>query len=131
MVKNEVNNRPTSTQYGEFNLIDTNTFINKVLSSIDKIQGLDIDSQILVFCIIILLINFIYFAYIFFFIVAPSIFNAIENILPVKIKSYLMKFININRKISIPFVILSAIFMAFSLLSVILILTVVVILNNS
>jgi hypothetical protein len=49
------NNRPPSPGHGEFNLIDTNILIN-------KIHNLDIDSQILIFCIIILLANFIYFA---------------------------------------------------------------------
>jgi len=112
------------------NLIDTNELVNKILSFINNLHNLDIDSQLIMFCVILLLINFIYFAYIISFIVAPSIFDIIKDYLPIKVKEFLIKYISINRKISIPFVILCSIFMAFTLLFVIFILTGIVILNN-
>jgi len=54
----------------------------------NKIYTLDIDSKIVIFAIIMLIACLIYIIYIFFFIVSPSIFDAIKDYLPIKIKNY-------------------------------------------
>jgi hypothetical protein len=99
-----------------FNLIDTNLLINKLQFIINNFDSLDDQYKLILISILILLISIIY---IISFILAPSIFNAIKDILPIRVQTFLIKLININRKISVPFVILSSIMVIFSLLLVI------------
>ena len=126
----DIDNRPPSPGHGEFNLIDTNSLYDNWLSLMNKINNLDIDSQIVIYSILLLILCFVYILYIFSFILAPSIFDVIKDLLPIKIKNLMVKFISINRKISVPFVILSAIMLIFCLLVVIIFLTTMVYLNN-
>jgi hypothetical protein len=126
----DIDNRPPSPGCGEWNLIDTNSFYDYWLSLINKIQNLDIDSQIVIFSILLLIICFIYILYIFFFVISPSLFDAIKNILPLKLKHFMVKFININRALSVPFIILSFLLLLFCLLLAIFLLTIMVYLNN-
>jgi hypothetical protein len=132
-IEDLANNRPPSPgaiATSEFNLIDVHSFTNKILELMKEIQNLDIDSQIILSCAMILLISFIYLGYIVSFIIAPSIFDAIKDHLHIRIKEFLIKFININRKLSVPFVILSFLLLVFSILFVFVILVGLVILNN-
>jgi hypothetical protein len=129
-VEDLVNNRPPSPGHGEFNLIDTNQLINKYYSLIDKFHNLDIDSQLIILSIILVIFGIIYIIYIFSYIISPSIFDAIKDILPIKIKNFMIKFINVNRKLSIPFVILSFIMVIICLLVAILALSVIIYFNN-
>jgi len=101
---------------------------NKILSLLKNIHNLDNDSQIIIYCVILLLISFIYFVYIISFIITPFIFDAIKDYLPIKVNMYLTKYI--NRKINTSFIIICSLFVIFSLLFVILILISTVILNN-
>jgi len=116
--------------HGQWNLIDTNELINKILSLMDQYHNLDIDSRMMVLSILLLLIVVYFTVYIFFFIVSPLIFDAIKDILPIKIKNFMVRFININRKISVPFVILGFICIIIPVLVIILALAVIVYFNN-
>lgn len=129
-LENNTNSRPPSPGYGGFNLIDTNSLVNKVLSFINNYNNLDNQSKLIVSCIIMILIIIIYFIYIFSFVVAPSIFDTIKDILPIKLKNFFIKFININRKISVPFVILSFIMIILTLFFVIFFLSIAVIFKS-
>jgi len=104
------NNRPPSPGNGPFNFTDTNTneFIHKIYSFINNfdINLFDIDTQLLIYCFLLLLSAGFFIFYLFFFVVSPSIFNTIKDILPIKVKEYLISYINFNRKISVPFVII-------------------------
>jgi hypothetical protein len=62
----------------------------------------------------------------FFFVVSPLIFDIIKNYLPIRLRDFMVKFISFNRKISVPFVILSFICIIFSLLLVILALAIII-----
>ena len=90
----------------ELNLIDTSSFIYKIYSFTNNfnINNLDIDSRILVLSILLLVISIYFTVYMFFFVVSPLLFDAIKDHLPIKLKNFMIKFININRKISVPFV---------------------------
>jgi hypothetical protein len=126
----DINNRPPSPGHGEFNLVDINSFYDYWLSLINKINNLDIDSQIIIYSVLLLLICLFYILYIFSFIIAPSIFDVIKDHLPIKFNNLIIKFININRKISVPFIILSFISLILCLLVAIFLLTTMVYLNN-
>ena len=128
-IENLANNRPPSLGCGEFNLIDTNTFVNKILSIMNKFHNLDIDPQILILSILLLAISIYFTIYMFFFVVSPLLFDTIKDIFPIKVKNYMVKFISFNRKISVPFVILSFIIIIMCLSVVILALAIIVYFN--
>ena len=108
------------------NFIDTNSINDYLFSLINKISTLDTESQVVIYAIIILIGSLVYLTYIFIFMVSPSIFDAIKDILPIKIKTTIVKYIKFNRVISVPFVILSFIMVILLLLIVIFSLTVLV-----
>jgi hypothetical protein len=122
--------RPPSPGCGDFNLIDTNQFYNKFNSFINSFDNIDDQYKLIFISILILLICFIYILYIFSFVIAPSIFDVIKDHLPIKFNNLIIKFININRKISVPFIILSFISLILCLLVAIFLLTTMVYLNN-
>jgi len=107
-----------------------NLLIDKILSLINNYNNLDNNDQLIILSILIILICFIYFIYIFFFIVAPSIFDTVKDYLPIRFKNYMVKFININRKISVPFVILSFIMIVIGLSFAIFFLSIAVIFKS-
>jgi predicted PurR-regulated permease PerM len=92
-----------------------NLFVDKVLFLINNYNNLDNNDQLIIISILIILICFIYLIYIFFFIVAPSILDAVKDILPGRLKEFLIKFVNVNRRISVPFVLLSFFMILFGL----------------
>jgi len=103
---------------------------NKLFDKLNNFNNLDNDSLLILYSILIILICLFYIIYIFSFVIAPSIFDAIKDILPVRIKEILIKLININRKVSVPFVILSFITLIIGLLFVVLFLSVVFIFKS-
>jgi len=118
----------------KFNLIDINLInfiVNRILWLINNYNVLDNQLKLIINCILIILICFVYIFYIFSFVIAPSIFDAIKDILPIRIKDYLIKLININRKVSVPFVILSFIMLIIGLLFVLFFLSIAVIFKSS
>ena len=58
-VEDITNNRPPSPGQGEFNLIDVNSFINKITQNIifTNINNLDVDTKILIYCLLLLIIG--------------------------------------------------------------------------
>ena len=105
----------SSFGFSSFNLIDTNLLIAQIQSIINNFDSLDSEIKIL-FCIIgLLLLSFIYIIYIFVFVVSPLIIDLMKDHLPLRLKTYLLKFVEFNRKISIPFVIFSFIMIIFIL----------------
>jgi len=123
-IENLIYNRPSFHRYNQLNIIDTDSLIKKILSFMN-IDNLDNQSYLILYSILIILICIIYIFYIFSFVIAPSIFDAIKDILPIRIKDYLTKLININRKVSVPFVILSFIMLIFGLFFAVLFLSIV------
>src|SRR5215471_1440975 len=93
--------------FDELNFIDTNKIFIKIQSFIDYFNNLDDESKFILLSIIMIAICLFYVIYMFFFMISPALFNTIKDILPIKIKNFMVKFININRIISVPFVILS------------------------
>jgi hypothetical protein len=96
----------------ETNEILDNQLINKIQSFINN---MDNQTLLIVISISIIILCFAYIIYIFSFIVTPLLFDAIKDFLPIKIKDYLIKLIKINRKISVPFVILSFVMLVIGL----------------
>jgi hypothetical protein len=124
------NDRPPSPGSGGFNFIDTNTLFFRLQSIINNFDNLDTNLKLIIYCILILFICIFYIIYIFSFVVSPLIFDTIKDILPLKIKNFLVKFININRKISVPFVIMNFIITIFILLLVIFSLSTIIIFKS-
>jgi hypothetical protein len=118
------NNRPSSPGDSHFNLVDTNPLIDKIQSFLNN---LDNQSQLILISILIIILCFVYILYIFSFIIAPSIFDVIKDHLPIRVKTFLIKLININRKLSVPFIILSFICLIISLLFAVIFLSIVLI----
>jgi len=113
-------------RHGSFNLIDTNSINDYLFSLINKISTLDTDSQLIIYSIIILICSIFYLTYIFIFMVSPSILNAIKDILPIRIKNFIIKSYKINRVLNVPFIILNFIMVVVLILLVIFLLTVLV-----
>jgi hypothetical protein len=124
------NNIPSLSEQNEFNLIDTNSLINKIQPIINNYENLNIDSQILVLSMFLLVVGIYFTIYIFIFIVSPLMFDAIKDHLPIKVKNFMIKFISINRKVSVPFVILCFIVIVCSLSLVIAALGIIVYFNS-
>ena len=109
------NNRPPSPGQGPFNLVDINPFFIKLQSIINNFDYYDTDSKLIIISIILILLCFFFIIYIFSFVVSFLILDLIKNHLPLTLKTFLLRFININRKLSIPFVIISFIMMVIAL----------------
>jgi hypothetical protein len=125
-IEDLANNRPPSPGQGGFNLIDTNSLINKINSLANNYENLDINTQMLILSILLLAAVLYFTVYIFIFVVSPLIFDIIKNHLPLRLREFIIRYMNFNRKISIPFIILGFIVIVVCVLVVILALVVIV-----